>query len=190
MNWEYIDIPEYDTIRKKLYDLITGKYQHLLSNGVLIINRETPELVADITMIDELMNFLENKKWLRYVHEYSLVSVQEGKCYGIHIDGNAVASYINKHRVLLPVTIHEGVYTRFWKSNSDPKELTYTSADGVEQTLLEFNKDDCEEIDNYELIKPVIMDSTTPHSVDTNFYDSTRIAIGINFNSKFEYNLF
>jgi len=180
-NWKYLEIPNYDIIRNKLEKIIQ-KYKHLLKHGVLIINRETPELVADITMIEELMDFLENKKWLRYVHEYSLVVIEPNKEYGIHIDGNAIAPYISRHRVLLPVTLNEGVYTRFWKTNGEPCKIHYVSADGVKQELLEYDKRICEEIDRYELTKPVVMDSIVPHSVDTNFYPSIRIAIGINFN--------
>lgn len=191
MYFKYIDIPNYDVIQTKLQHLMNTKYSHLLDTpAVSVIGNVCPELVCDLTEIDELYDYFQEKELARSIVLYLLFVVPPNQEEFIHIDGNNVAPYLNDMRLLLPIMNTENVKTRFYESSKPPIVDKFIGDHSSKQNaeLGQFDPAYCTEITHYELTRPTIVNPSIPHGIDKNTNDKPRVSIGISFNKRINLN--
>lgn len=178
--------------------LVTQEFGTIEGSGCRGINGE---IKSRITEIDELMDELESRDFLRYIWNYTLLSMEpknaeegswakgnvswSGGGWPIHTDGNSQKSYQSEFRLVVPLFNTEGTKTRFFESSEpgtvhDEAEI---GNNGTQYTI--YNPEFCKEVTDYELTKPVLINTNIPHSVDGPINGMSRLSLGICFNTKF-----
>lgn len=107
---------------------------------------------------------------------FKIVLIQSlGRALGnIHIDYRAFDNN-NTLAINFPLINCENSVTEFWESDHYDPNLRYTSSN---TPYIGFTRDNCRKISEYKLVKPVIFNTSVPHSV-RNYSVAPRLAISL-----------
>lgn len=184
--FEYLEFKKLDVIQEKVMKILTDRYG-IFSPGCHVI-RADEEITAYITGVDELMDEFESRGWLRHILFYTFFVIEpksndgktwEGGGWPIHDDGAYFKGFLNDARVVVPISNTAGTKTRFYETDH-PGNIIDERGEGKILYRL-WDNEDCTEVTNYELTKPVIINTGVPHSIDGNTNEYHRISMGVNF---------
>jgi hypothetical protein len=154
--WQYIDLPEDEVLeittraREALEKL--PKNQHFYQGLDLGITKFMGLDLFKIVVIQSLGGALGN------IHTD----------YRVHDNNNTLA-------INFPLVNCENSFTEFWKSKEYDPTIRYTSSN---TPYIGFNRENCVKISEYTLTRPVVFNTSVPHSV-RNESTMPRLAISL-----------
>jgi len=168
-----IDIPDFEIIRQKVYDLFPKNFNR--TNLFYPENNLEPFLE-----IKELTSFLENSNLLRQVYMFAFNVVTYGYPEIIHVDTGEFNYSLN-----LPILNCENTFIKFYETSIEPRIVNYITSTKSSATYLGFYKKDCQLVKSLEMTKPHIINVKIPHGI-ANPNKATRITLLIRL-IKYEY---
>jgi hypothetical protein len=152
--YKFLDVENHQPISEEVYKYIVDHTDAMLSKNYFV-DQPIHHMLSHCPLLEEFLNS-------RHLVPKRLATIvcANKDTLTMHKDSDGVDSYV---RILWPVRNCQGSKTKIWQVPDGAGTLT-SDTDGILYT--EFPMDqECELIDEFELVSPVLFDASCAHSV-------------------------